>query len=112
MSVITVADIERAIAERFPWNGLRTRDRCGLLVEIRLPQSLGDTGARSTLVAIEATAGSGGNVLVTHHPAFLAPPSSMRPGRGAEGVVFAAASARSLADQCARIWIVTRRRRH
>lgn len=91
---ITVGTIERALAHRFPVERAEGWDRVGLLA--------GDPEATVTGVALaldpttavlEEARRRGANVLVTHHPAFLDPPTCLMPGRGAGGVLFEALSA-------------------
>lgn len=94
MSTLKVADIERALARRFPLEHAEGWDRCGLLA--------GDPDAVVTGVVlaldptpevIERCVELGANVLVTHHPAFLTPPQWLTPGRGAGATLFHALSA-------------------
>lgn len=94
MSALTVADIERAIARRFPPERAESWDRVGLLAGDPQVEVTGVALALDpTREAITATASRGANVLVTHHPAFLEPPSCFTPGPGAGGTVHAALSA-------------------
>ncbi len=88
-----VADLERLLFEAFPREWAEPWDRPGLLV--------GDPGARvgriafaldATRESVRAAAECGANVLVTHHPAYLEPPSPLVP-RG---------EAASLASTC--VW--------
>lgn len=90
---VTVSDIERAVLRAFPAEWAEKWDRNGLLC--------GDPKAKvaGVLVTLDPTrdaiaraAKAGANVLVTHHPAFLEPPSCVRAGSGSGGVVYAAAS--------------------
>lgn len=77
---MSIGALERALAERFPAEDAESWDRTGLLVGDR---SKTVTGVACTLdptiAAIEAAAASGANVLLTHHPAFLDPPSTFGP---------------------------------
>lgn len=91
---LIVADIERALAARFPVERAEHWDRCGLLV--------GDPAQAVTGVVlaldpsrevVEICAELGANVLVTHHPAYLNPPQWLTPGRGSAGTVFSAMKA-------------------
>lgn len=91
---VTVAQIEAAIASRFPVARAEAWDMVGL--------TAGDPGAEVTGVvlaldptraAIRTAAESGHNVLVTHHPPFLEPPKRIGPGPGAGGVLYEALSA-------------------
>ena len=94
MKPVTVGRIELAIASAFPPEWAEEWDRVGLLA--------GDPEREVTGVALalDPTRGAiaecvrrGANVLVTHHPAFLTPPATIRPGRGAGGVVYSAMDA-------------------
>ena len=76
----TVGDLERALFDAFPRAWAEEWDRPGLLV--------GDPRARvgnvafaldATREAVRAAAARGANVLVTHHPAYLEPPSPLVP---------------------------------
>lgn len=87
----TVADIERAVSSAFPPEWAEEWDKVGLLAGDP------DRAATGVVFALDPTRGAlaecvrlGANVLVTHHPAFLTPPSCVRPGRGPGGVLFAA----------------------
>ncbi len=90
----TVGDVEAIIAERFPLTRAEAWDRNGLLVGDR---SRSVTGVRlaldPTLDVIARAATAGQNVVVTHHPAALAIPTSIVSGGGASGVLFAALDA-------------------
>lgn len=86
---VTVADIERALFRAFPAEWAEEWDRNGLLC--------GDGASRvggvlvtldPTREAIRRATKAGANVLVTHHPAFIETPSSLRPGPGPAGVVY------------------------
>lgn len=94
MSPVIVSDIEHAIAKRFPPERAEAWDRVGLLAGD--PQAV-VTGVAlaldSTREAIAEAARLGANVLVTHHPAFLEPPSRLAPGAGPGGVLFDALTA-------------------
>lgn len=88
---LRVADVRDALSHRFPEVRAEEWDRGGLLVGDPEETVTGVTLALDpTLEALEATLASGDNVLVTHHPAFLTPPSTLRPGNDAAGLVFAA----------------------
>lgn len=94
MSHVTVGDIERAIAARFPVERAEAWDRVGLLVGDRAETVTGVVLALDpTRDVIAHAVRLGANVVATHHPAFLDPPSCITPGQGSSGVVFAAASA-------------------
>jgi dinuclear metal center YbgI/SA1388 family protein len=91
MRNVTVGDVERAIARRFPLEWAEDWDRCGLLAGDPERDVTGVVLALDpTREAIRATADRGANVLVTHHPAFLKTPNWLTPGRGAAGVLFEA----------------------
>lgn len=88
---VTVGDVERAVANAFRPEWAEPWDRNGLLC--------GDPDAKvsGVLVSLDPTRAAvkragrlGANVLVTHHPAFLEPPTSIRPGSGPAGVLFSA----------------------
>lgn len=75
-----VGDLEALMFERFPRERAEAWDRPGLTV--------GDPRAEVVAVAcaldptptnVRATAALGANVLITHHPAFLDPPSQLTP---------------------------------
>lgn len=94
MKPVTVGQIERAVAAAFPPEWAEEWDRVGLLAgDPERPITGVALALDPTPTAIAQAARLGANVLVTHHPAFLAPPSSIRPGRGAGGVLFAAMDA-------------------
>lgn len=76
-NTLTVGDVERMLLERFPAKDAEPWDRTGLLV--------GDPNAQVTRVAValDATVDAirkakeaGANLLVCHHPLFIAPPES------------------------------------
>jgi dinuclear metal center YbgI/SA1388 family protein len=88
---IAVADLVRHLDDIFPFAWAEPWDRVGLLA--------GDPGApvSQVLVSLDPTpealsmaVAHGANVLVTHHPAFLQPPSALTPERA--GVVYQAVS--------------------
>lgn len=94
VSRVTVADVVNAIARRFPVQRAAEWDRVGLLAGDPDEEVAGiAVGLDPTLEAVAFAAESGANVLLTHHPAFLTPPESLRPGRGAGGILFAALDA-------------------
>ena len=93
--MLTVGELERRLLERYPASDAEPWDRTGLLV--------GDAHAAVTRVAcaLDATPDAiaqardaGANVLLTHHPAFLEPPSSFVRGRASyeASIVMAALS--------------------
>lgn len=88
MSQVCVGDVAAAIEAAFPAVRAEEWDRCGLLA--------GDSATVVTRVAcaldpdmrsVRAAVAGGANVLVTHHPAFLAPPTRIVAGAGSGGVV-------------------------
>jgi len=90
----TVADIERAISTAFPPEWAEEWDKVGLLAGDPERAVTGVVFALDpTRAALAECVHLGANVLVTHHPAFLTAPSTVRPGRGPGGVVFAALDA-------------------
>lgn len=89
--VVTVGDIARHIANRFPVERSEGWDRAGLLAGDPAAPVAGVAFALDpTLVSISQAVRHGANVLVTHHPAFLEGPNSLVPGAGPGGVVFSA----------------------
>lgn len=85
---VTVAHVERAIAEAFPPERAEGWDRGGLLVGDPAAEVTGVYVALDpTLEAIDAAADAGCNVLVTHHPVYLSAPERIVPGRGPAGCV-------------------------
>lgn len=77
---LSIGQLERALLERFPAADAEDWDRMGLLVgdPARLVSGVA-CALDPTVAAIEAAAGAGANVLLTHHPAFLMPPTSFKP---------------------------------
>jgi putative NIF3 family GTP cyclohydrolase 1 type 2 len=72
VSRVTVGDVERAIAKRFPTEWAEEWDRVGLLAGDPDREVTGVVLALDpTRAAIAHAAGVGANVVVTHHPAFL-----------------------------------------
>lgn len=80
VTTITTGALERALLAEFPADDAEPWDRTGMTVgdPARLVQGVA-VALDPTVEAIEAAADRGANVLVTHHPAFLAPPSSFKP---------------------------------
>lgn len=77
---ITTGALERALLAEFPAADAEAWDRTGMTVgdPARLVTGVA-LALDPTVEAIEAAASRGANVLITHHPAFLAPPSSFAP---------------------------------
>ena len=95
MTRVLIGDIDRAVAKRFPLEWAEEWDRVGLLAGDPDREVTGVALALDpTREAIAETARLGGNVLVTHHPAFLETPRWLTPGRGSSGVLFAAMDAK------------------
>lgn len=78
---LTVGGLERALLAEFPAADAEAWDRTGITVGDPAQPVRGVAVALDPAVAaIEAAAAAGANVLLTHHPAFLAPPDSFKPG--------------------------------
>lgn len=77
---VTVGALERALLAEFPADDAEPWDRTGMSVgdPSRLVTGVA-VALDPTVEAIEAAANIGANVLVTHHPAFLAAPDSFKP---------------------------------
>lgn len=97
--VLTVGALEAALLSDFPADDAEAWDRTGLTVgdpasvAVRVAVALD-----ATVSAVQAAAAAGANVLVTHHPAYLDPPSRFRPASsaataGSGSVVWAAIKA-------------------
>lgn len=77
---LTIGRLEEALKKVFPPRYAAEWDRTGLLVgERALPVQAVAVALDPTVAAIEEAAASGANVLVTHHPAFLEPPTEFSP---------------------------------
>ena len=77
---LTVGALERALLAEYPAADAEEWDRTGLLVGDPAAQVRAVAVALDpTVAAIDAAAEAGANVLVTHHPAFLTPPTSFKP---------------------------------
>lgn len=77
---LTIGQLEEALKRAFPPRYAADWDRTGLLVgERALPVQAVAVALDPTVAAIEEAASSGANVLVTHHPAFLDPPTEFSP---------------------------------
>ncbi|BAK44888.1 Nif3-like dinuclear metal center hexameric protein [Eggerthella sp. YY7918] len=76
----TTGALEQALLAEFPAADAEAWDRTGLTVgdPARLIRGIA-VALDPTVEAIETAADRGANVLVTHHPAFLAPPDSFMP---------------------------------
>ena len=88
---VTVGRLVAALDREFPFGWAEPWDRVGLLA--------GDPDAAAngvfvtldpTPAALESCVAAGANVLLTHHPAFLSPPTVLRPGNDPAGLVFQA----------------------
>ena len=91
MSHVTVADIERVLASRFPLERAESWDRCGLLVGDPEAEVTGVVLALDvSLDVLQRAADSDANVVVTHHPVCLEMPLAIVAGRGVGGLVHAA----------------------
>lgn len=77
---LTVGGLERALLADFPASDAEEWDRTGLLVGDPSRTVRGVAVALDpTVSAVKAAAAVGANVLLTHHPAFLEPPTSFKP---------------------------------
>ena len=77
---LTTGALEQALLAEFPAADAEPWDRTGMTIgdPARLVRGVA-IALDPTVEAIEAAAERGANVLVTHHPAFLAPPDSFMP---------------------------------
>lgn len=96
-TIETIGALEQALLANFPAQDAEEWDRTGLLVGDRKRRLEGVAVALDpTLSAVQAAARAQANVLVTHHPLFIEPPSSFTPsdagGLGAGQVVWQAIS--------------------
>ena len=79
-TALLVGDLERLLLREMPAQDACSWDRTGMLVGNPLEVVQGVAIALDpTLPAIKAAKQSGANVLVTHHPVFLDPPTSFVP---------------------------------
>lgn len=77
---LTVGKLEEALLKDFPAQDAEEWDRTGLLVGERdLPLAGVAIALDATVPAIAEAAAAGANVLLTHHPAFLEPPTEFSP---------------------------------
>ncbi|MCI2242708.1 Nif3-like dinuclear metal center hexameric protein [Adlercreutzia faecimuris] len=77
---MTVGGLESALLREFPAADAESWDRTGVLVgERALPVRKVAVALDPTVAAIHEAARDGANVLVTHHPAFLAAPDAFAP---------------------------------
>lgn len=77
---MTIGALEKALLREFPAEDAEAWDRTGLLVgERSLPVTKVAVALDPTVRAIEEASAVGANVLVTHHPAFLAAPDAFAP---------------------------------
>ena len=80
VSAVTTGALERALLAEFPAADAEAWDRTGMTVgDPARPVTGVAVALDPTVEAIENAANAGAHVLVTHHPAFLAPPSSFMP---------------------------------
>lgn len=80
VATLTIGALERALLAEFPPADAESWDRTGMTVGDPARVVAGVAVALDpTVAAIDAAADAGANVLVTHHPAFLAPPDSFKP---------------------------------
>lgn len=91
---VTVSDVVRALDIEFPFSRAESWDRNGLLAgDPNAPVLRVMLALDASVATVQEAARIGAQVLVTHHPAFLEPPSVLAPGPGAAGVLFEALSA-------------------
>ena len=77
---LSVGALEQALLAEFPAADAEEWDRTGLLVgDPAAPVRAVAVALDPTVSAIDAAADAGANVLVTHHPAYLTPPTSFQP---------------------------------
>lgn len=77
---LTVGQLEAHLLHDFPASDAESWDRTGMLVGDRSAAVAGVCVALDpTVDAIRQTHAAGANVLVTHHPLFLDPPTSIEP---------------------------------
>lgn len=98
---LSIADLEHALLERFPCEEAESWDRMGLVVgdPAQLVEGVA-VALDPTLDAVLAAERLGANVLLTHHPVFLEPPSVISPRHeiaGASGAAVFEAVRRGIA---------------
>ncbi|MEY8460810.1 Nif3-like dinuclear metal center hexameric protein [Eggerthellaceae bacterium 24-137] len=77
---MTIGALEQALLKEFPAEDAEKWDRTGLLVgERALPVTKVAVALDPTVAAIAEAAQAGANVLLTHHPAYLAAPDAFAP---------------------------------
>lgn len=77
---MTIGALEKALLKEFPAEDAEDWDRTGVLVgERSLPVTKVAVALDVTVEAIEEAAAAGANVLLTHHPAYLAAPDAFAP---------------------------------
>jgi putative NIF3 family GTP cyclohydrolase 1 type 2 len=77
---MTVGELEAHLLQHFPASDAESWDRTGMLVGDRAADVTGVCVALDpTVDAIRQTQAVGANVLLTHHPLFLDPPTSIEP---------------------------------
>ncbi|MCI8425015.1 MAG: Nif3-like dinuclear metal center hexameric protein [Adlercreutzia sp.] len=79
-ATLTIGDLERALLKAFPAEDAESWDRTGLLVgERSLEVTRVAVALDATPASIAEAAQAGANVLLTHHPAYLAAPDAFAP---------------------------------
>ncbi|MDO5117557.1 MAG: Nif3-like dinuclear metal center hexameric protein [Eggerthellaceae bacterium] len=79
-TIDTVGALEQALLANFPAQDAEEWDKTGLIVGDRSEHIEGIAVALDpTLAAVKAAASAQANVLVTHHPLFIEPPSAFGP---------------------------------
>ena len=84
-TIETIGALEQALLANFPAQDAEEWDRTGLLVGDRSEHLEGVAVALDpTLSAVQSAVRAQANVLVTHHPLFIEPPSSFTPADGSQ----------------------------